>query len=177
METAKAIFGRRSIRRYKDTPVSEEQVRELLLAAAHAPSWTNSQPSRYYVAMGDARDAVAGMLPEFNKKNVENAPVLIVTTVVKGTSGYGKDGSARTHLGDGFTHFDNGLRVQNICLRAVEMGLGTLIMGIYNESEIREYFAIDDTQEIVCVLSVGWPDIEPEARPRLSVDEIAVFRK
>ena len=96
---------------------------------------------------------------------------------MKGTSGYGKDGTARTHLGDGFTHFDNGLRVQNICLEAVEMGLGTLIMGIYNEQQIREYFAIDDTQEIVCVLSVGYPDVNPDARPRLPVEEIATFKE
>ncbi len=172
-----AIVNRRSIRKYKNTPVTEDQVRELLLAGSLAPSWTNSQPSRYYVAMGEARDKVADMLPSFNKNNVENAPVLIVTTVVKGTSGYRKDGSESTHLGDGFTHFDNGLRVENICLKAVEMGLGTLIMGIYNEKEIREYFEIPEIQEVVCVLSVGYPESQPDARPRLSVDEIAVFRK
>ena len=172
-----AIINRRSIRKYTDKPVTEEQVKELLQAASLAPSWTNSQPSRYYVAMGDARDAVAEMLPSFNKTNVENAPVLIVTTVVKGTSGYKKDGSVSTHLGDGFTHFDNGLRVENICLKAVEMGLGTLIMGLYKEAEIREYFEIPDIQEIVCVLAVGYPEIQPEARPRLALDEIAVFKK
>jgi len=177
MELTKAITDRRSIRKYKNMPVTEQQVKEILTAASLAPSWTNSQPSRYYVAMGRARDAVADMLPDFNKNNVENAPVLIVTTVVKGTSGYGKDGTPRTHLDDGFLHFDNGLRVQNLCLKALDMGLGTLIMGIYDENAIREYFEIDDTQQIVCVISVGYPDIDPPARPRLSVDEIAVFRK
>jgi len=177
MELTKAITDRRSIRKYKNMPVTEQQVKEILTAASLAPSWTNSQPSRYYVAMGRARDAVADMLPDFNKNNVENAPVLIVTTVVKGTSGYGKDGTPRTHLDDGFLHFDNGLRVQNLCLKALDMGLGTLIMGIYDEKAIREYFEIDDTQQIVCVISVGYPDIDPPARPRLSVDEIAVFRK
>lgn len=177
MSIIKAIEDRRSIRKYKDMPVSEEQVKELIKAAALAPSWTNSQPSRYYVAMGEARDAVAEMLPEFNKKNVINAPVLIVPTVVRGTSGYGKDGIARTHLGDGFLHFDNGLRIENLCLQAVEMGLGTLIMGLYNEAEIREYFEIDDSQEIVCVLSVGYPEFQPDPRPRLTVEELAVFKK
>lgn len=177
MELSKAIENRRSIRKYKDLPVTEEQVREILTAASLAPSWTNSQPSRYYVAMGDARDAVAAMLPQFNQNNVINAPVLIVPTVVRGTSGYGKDGVARTHLDDGFLHFDNGLRVENICLKALDMGLGSLIMGLYDEKAIREYFEIPDTQEIVCVLSIGYPDIQPEARPRLSVDEIAVFKK
>ncbi|MBQ7903588.1 MAG: nitroreductase family protein [Oscillospiraceae bacterium] len=177
MELSKAIENRRSIRKYKDLPVTEEQVREILTAASLAPSWTNSQPSRYYVAMGDARDAVAAMLPQFNQNNVINAPVLIVPTVVRGTSGYGKDGVARTHLDDGFLHFDNGLRVENICLKALDMGLGSLIMGLYDEKAIREYFEIPDTQEIVCVLSIGYPDIQPDARPRLSVDEIAVFKK
>lgn len=177
MELSKAIENRRSIRKYKDLPVTEEQVREILAAASLAPSWTNSQPSRYYVAMGQARDAVAAMLPQFNQNNVINAPVLIVPTVVRGTSGYGKDGVASTHLDDGFLHFDNGLRVENICLKALDMGLGSLIMGLYDEKAIREYFEIPDTQEIVCVLSIGYPDIQPDARPRLSVDEIAVFKK
>ena len=177
MELAKAIENRRSIRKDKDLPVTEEQVREILCAASLAPSWTNSQPSRYYVAMGEARNAVAEMLPDFNKNNVKNAPVLIVTTVVRGTSGYNKDGTARTHLDDGFLHFDNGLRVQNICLKALDMGLGSLIMGVYDEKAIRKYFEIPETQEIVCVLSIGYPDIEPAAKPRLSVDELTVFRK
>ena len=65
METTTAIFERKSIRKYKNEPVTKEQVKELLLAASHAPSWTNSQPSRYYVAMGAARDEVADMLPEY----------------------------------------------------------------------------------------------------------------
>ena len=126
MELNKAIFDRRSIRKYKDQPVSEEQIKELLWAASQAPSWTNSQPSRYFVAMGEARDAVADMLPEFNKNNVINAPVLIVSCVKKGTSGYGKDGVARSHLGDGFTHFDNGIAVQTLCLKAGHSDYGYL---------------------------------------------------
>ena len=177
MELNNAIFERRSIRKYKDQPVSEQQVREILWAASNAPSWTNSQPSRYFVAMDAARDAVAEMLPQFNKNNVINAPVLIVSCVKKGTSGYRKDGTAATHLDDGFLHFDNGLRVQNICLKALDMGLGTLIMGLYDEKAIRAYFEIDDTLEIVCVLSIGYPVDQPAARPRKSVEEIAVFKK
>ncbi len=177
MELTKGIFERRSIRKYQEKAVSEEQVKELLLAASNAPSWKNLQPSRYFVAMGDARDAVADMLPEFNKNNVLNAPVLIVSCVKKGSSGFNKDGSAATHLGDGFLHFDNGLAVQNICLKALDLGLGTLIMGLYDEKAIREYFEIDDTLEIVCVLSVGYPTDQPDARPRKTVEEIAVIKK
>ena len=177
MELTKGIFERRSIRKYEDKAVTEEQVKELLWAASNAPSWKNLQPSRYFVAMGDARDAVADMLPEFNKNNVLNAPVLIVSCVKKGTSGFDREGNAVTHLGDGFLHFDNGLAVQNICLKALDMGLGTLIMGLYDEKAIREYFEMDDSLEIVCVMSVGYPADQPAARPRKTVEEIAVIRK
>ena len=177
MELTKGIFERRSIRKYEDKAVSEEQVREILWAASNAPSWKNLQPSRYFVAMDGARDAVADMLPEFNKNNVLNAPVLIVSCVKKGTSGFDKEGNAMTHLGDGYLHFDNGLAVQNICLKALDMGLGTLIMGLYDEKAIRAYFEIDDSLEIVCVLSIGYPADQPASRPRKTVDEIAVFKK
>lgn len=177
MELTKGILERRSIRKYEDKAVTEEQVKELLWAASNAPSWKNLQPSRYFVAMGEARDAVADMLPEFNKNNVQNAPVLIVSCVKKGTSGFDREGNAVTHLGDGYLHFDNGLAVQNICLAALDMGLGTLIMGLYDEKAIRAYFEIDDTLEIVCVMSVGYPVAQPDARPRKAVEEIAVFKK
>ena len=177
MGLTKGIFERRSIRKYEDKAVTEEQVKELLWAASNAPSWKNLQPSRYFVAMGEARDAVADMLPEFNKNNVQNAPVLIVSCVKKGTSGFDREGNAVTHLGDGYLHFDNGLAVQNICLAALDMGLGTLIMGLYDEKAIRAYFEIDDTLEIVCVMSVGYPVAQPDARPRKAVEEIAVFKK
>lgn len=177
MNLTKAIEDRRSIRKYKNIPVTKEQVYELIRSANLAPSWAHTQVSRYYVAMGESRDKVAAMLPGFNQKNVENAPVLIVTAVVKGKSGYKADGSFYTHLGDGFQHFDNGLQVQNLCLKAVEMGLGTLIMGVYDEAAIREYFEIDETQEIVCVVSVGYPDADPAARPRKTVEEITVIKE
>ena len=177
MELTKGIFERRSIRKYEDKAVSEERIKEILCAASNAPSWKNLQPSRYFVAMGEARDAVADMLPEVNKNNVVNAPVLVISCVKKGTSGFDKEGNAMTHLGDGYLHFDNGLAVQNICLKALDMGLGTLIMGLYDEKAIRAYFEIDETLEIVCVLAIGYPADQPAARPRKAVEEIAVFKK
>ncbi len=176
MELQKCLEGRRSIRRYKDTPVSKETVRELIAAAQLAPSWKNSQVSRYYVAMGESKKALEACLPEFNKNNVKDAPVLIVTTVVNGRSGFNRDGSFVTHLEAGFQCFDNGLQVENLCLKAHELGLGTLIMGLYDNAGVREFFAIPEDQVVVAVLGLGYPDIEPEMPARKNVDEIVVFK-
>jgi nitroreductase len=54
----------------------------MLSAANLAPSWKNSQTPRFYVATGKkSKNAVREALPEFNRKNSENASAYIVTTV------------------------------------------------------------------------------------------------
>ena len=55
MQTLEAIAQRRSIRRYKDTPVTDEQIRSILEAAILAPSGKNRQPWRFVVVRGEKR--------------------------------------------------------------------------------------------------------------------------
>ena len=171
MELQKCLETRKSIRKYKDTPVARETIQELVKAAQLAPSWKNTQVSKYYVAMGEAKkDFSEKCLPTFNRNNTEDAPVLIATTVVDGLSGYTQQGD--THLKHGFACFDNGLQVANFCLKATELGLGTLIMGLYKEAQVREFFNIPENEHIVAILGVGYPDQDPDAKPRKELDEI-----
>lgn len=177
MELQKCINERRSIRKYKDKPVPRETVIELIKAAQMAPSWKNSQVSRYYIAESRAaREAVLNALPEFNRNNALFAPVLIVTAVVTGRSGFERDGSCSTHLKEGFQYFDNGLQAENLCLKAYEEGLGTLIMGIYDAEKLREAMDIPSSQEVVSVIAAGYPDINPEPPQRKDVADIAIFK-
>lgn len=174
MELQKCLETRKSIRKYKDTPVAKETIKELIEAAILAPSWKNVQASKYYVVTGEKKSEFSEKcLPKFNQNNTADAPVLIVTTVVDGLSGFTQQGD--THLKHGFACFDNGLQVANFCLKATELGLGTLIMGIYKEAEIRKFFNIPEDEIIVTVLGLGYPDVDPEAKPRKSVDEITTF--
>lgn len=176
MELEKCLHGRRSIRKYRDQPVSRELLSQLIEAAIQAPSWKNSQVSRYYITDTlEKTESFLPCMPSFNQKNLEHAPAIIVSTIVKGFCGFQPDGSYATHLKDGWQYFDNGLQVQNICLKAYELGLGTLIMGIYDEAKIREFFHIPDTEEIVAVIGVGYADIAPQQPERKTVDEIAFF--
>lgn len=176
MELQQCITKRRSIRKYKEKPVTQEQIKELIEAAIMAPSWKNSQVSRYYITDTlEKTKRFLPCLPEFNQNNIKNAPVILVSTVVKNRSGFERDGSYSSHLQNGWQYFDNGLQIQNICLKAQELGLGTLIMGIYNHEKIREFFQIPDTEEIVAVVSVGYADIEPEMPKRKTIEEICTF--
>lgn len=54
------ILSRRSIRAFLSKPVADEQVKELLELAAHAPSGTNTQPWKVHVVRGTPRDQLCG---------------------------------------------------------------------------------------------------------------------
>ena len=118
----------------------------------------------------EARENIANCLASFNRERTQGAGAFIVTTVVKGISGYTDRGD--THLGNGFECFDNGLAVQNLLLSAYEMGYGTLIMGLYKEAEIRKLFNIPDSEAIVVVIAIGKPNVQPEAPQRNRLEDV-----
>ena len=173
MELQTCIEQRRSVRKYKNQSVPRELIREII----KAPSWKNSQVSRYYVAEGNAKKELASYLGEFNGRNVQDAPVLIVSTVVNKRSGFTRAGEYETHLKDGFQYYDCGMQSMNLCLKAYELGLAMLVMGIYDEAAIRKLFDIDEAQIIVAVTAVGYADGETSMPKRKSVDDITVFKE
>ena len=177
MDLQTCMEQRRSVRKYIDKPVPRELVREMIQAAILAPSWKNSQVSRYYVAEGNAKKELAQCLADFNQRNVQNAPVLIVSTVVNKRSGFTRNGEYETHLKYGFQYYDHGMQAMNLCLKAHELGLATLIMGIYDEAAIRTFFNIDENQIIVAVIAVGDAAEEPPMPKRKTVDDITVFKE
>jgi nitroreductase len=177
MEFAKVIEKRRSVRKFKEgTTIEKSVVEELIKAAQQAPTWKNSQTGRYYVAMSSEKiEAVRNALPEFNKNSSKNAPVYIVTTFEKSISGFKKDGSAENELGDQWGAYDLGLQNENLVLKAAELGLDTLIMGIRDGEALRKEFDIPESQNIVAVIALGYRDIEPTAPARKNMEDIAFF--
>ena len=171
MELQKAIEQRRSIRKYAPCVVKKEHIEEMVKCAQLAPSWKNSQTARFYVSLSDEmREKTSDALASFNKERTENVGAFIVTTVVHGISGYMANGA--THLGNGFECFDNGLAVENLLLKAQELGYGTLIMGLYKEEKLRELLGIPAEENVVAVIAVGKADIAPELPERNALDTV-----
>ena len=176
MELQNALETRRSIRKYQAKPVEPEKIRQMIQAAILAPSWKNSQVTRYYVAQSEeALQKVREALPEFNRNNTKDAPVLIVSTIVNGRSGYNVDGTASNELEDGWGCYDCGMQNMNLLLKATELGLGTLVMGIRDAGKLKEVFEIPEEEIVVSVIGVGYADVDPEMPKRKSIDETAKF--
>lgn len=153
MELQTAIETRRSIRHYDaEKKVTKEQVETLIKAASLAPSWKNTQTSRYYCVLSEDKVAEFSQkcLPEFNQKNSAGAGALIVATFVKGLVGFDNDGNPVNEAGDGWGYYDLGLQNENLLLKATELGLDTLVMGIRDGEAIREMLHIPETENCSC---------------------------
>ncbi len=173
MELNEVLMKRRSIRKYKTNKVKDEDIHEMIQAAIYAPSWKNSQVARYYVVKSDEMlDKVKNTLPEFNYNNVKDAPVLIVTTYVTNRSGYNRDGTPTNEVGNGWGCYDCGMHHMNLLLKAEELGLSTLVMGIRDEVQLKELLSIEDNEDVLSVIAVGYKDIEVEMPKRKTVEEI-----
>lgn len=177
MKFDKVLEGRRSIRRYTDELVEKDEIKAVLKAANLAPSWKNSQCWRWHVVTNDALLAQIreNALPATNAAKVEQAPCLIVACYKQKQSGLGNDGEYANEIEEGWSCFDLGLACENLCLEAFRLSLGTLIMGIRNESVLREILTIPEDETVVCVIALGHPDIEPPMPKRLKLKETAVF--
>lgn len=175
MDLQNAINERRSIRGYEATEIPLDHIEKMVKSAQMAPSWKNSQTARFYVAhTNEAIEKMRDCLASFNKERTENVGAFIVTTVVKGISGY-VNGNP-THLGNGFECFDNGLSVQNLLLTATELGYGSLIMGLYKPEKIKELFQIPNTEDVVVVIAIGKKGVNPDTPPRLPLEQILTIK-
>lgn len=166
---------RRSVRSYaSEKKVAKEQLEEIIKAAQLAPTWKNSQTGRYYVAVSEeAIAAVREALPEFNRNSSKGA-ALIVTTFVKGISGFG-DGKPANEIGDEWGAYDLGLQNAYLVLKASDLGLDTLIMGIRDADALRATLSIPETEEVVAVIAVGYRAKDPVFGGRKELEEIAKF--
>lgn len=155
MEFNELLEKRRSVRKYKaDTTVDRETIEEILKAAQQAPTWKNSQTGRYYVVTDEEKlkEIKENCLLSRNGINAENAPVLIVTTFVKDWSGFEKNGSPTNEAGNLWGAYDLGLQNQNLMMKASDLGLDTLVMGVRDEIATRNTLEIPSNEIIMGII-------------------------
>ncbi len=178
MNTTECIKGRRSIRKFTKDKVNHSLLETIISSASYSPSWKNTQITRY-IAIEDTsiiQKIADEFTPEYNANIIRQVSTLIAVTFVKGRCGFERDGSFSTKKEDRWQMFDVGVACQTFCLAAHEAGLGTVIMGIWEEDEITELLDIPETQELAALIAIGYPDISPEAPKRKSVTDLLTYR-
>lgn len=176
MEFNNILQNRRSIRNFDtDRTVTKEQIEELIKYAIYAPSWKNSQTARYYCAVdGEGREALSNCLLGTNKEKSAGA-ALIVTTFIKDRAGFDREGNPDNECKNGWGFYDLGLANENLLLKATEMGLSTLVMGIRDGEALRNVLSIPENQIVVSVIAVGYPAEAPQMPKRKTVDDVTTW--
>ena len=179
MQTLDAIKTRRTIRKFTEDPVSHEVIEKIVEASAYAPSWKNTQTARYIIIEETAlknkiaKEAVMGF--EWNTGIILGA-VLVVIASVQGKSVYEKDGAYSTSKKDKWEMFDAGIAAQTFQLAAHECGIGSVVMGIFDEVKVKELLGLDDTLNVSALIAIGHPAIQPTAPARKPVQELIQYR-
>ena len=178
MTAKECITGRRSIRQFTEQPVSHELLAQIVETASYAPSWKHTQTVRYIAVEGETKAKLAACTSTFpnNGRIIENAPMVIAVTVIKGRCGFERDGSYTTHRGDSWQMFDAGVAGEAFCLAAYEQGLGTVIMGIFDHADVSALLEIPEDRDLVALIPIGYPAEAPVAPRRKSVEELLSYK-
>ncbi len=164
------ILGRRSIRAYRPTPVSDEVIGELLAAAMAAPSACGKDPWRFVVVRNRMTlEALAAALP--NGKMLASAPLGIVVC--------GDLGAA--HAGElSYLLQDCSAAIENLLLAAHAQGLGACWVGIHPGEplirQVRDLLSLPATVVPVAAVSLGQPGEQLPARTRYNASYVHTER-
>jgi nitroreductase len=190
MELLEAVSRRRSIRKFKNTPVPHELIEKILAASVLAPSAKNRQPWRFVVLQGAANQKLSRLMREgaelqesrgektascrTSARIVAQAPV----TIMIFNPEYTHDGHIFEHSTYNAPDIQSvGGMVQTMLLAAQDLGLGSLWICdiLYAYPAIREW--LGRKEELVTAVSLGYADESPAARPRTPWQELTVWRE
>ena len=180
MDFADLLLTRQSVRRYRDQPVEPEKIAQLIEAVRLAPSASNSQPWKLIIVdEPDLNDQVAratfSTLVSFNKF-VPQAPVLAVLVVEKPKLITQIGGRLKDR---DFPLIDIGIAAEHFCLQAAELGLGTCMLGWFDEPAIQRLLHIPPHKRIGLLIALGYSEGEDPPCPKIrkSRQEMCSFNR
>ncbi len=171
-EFREVLQGRRSIRKFEDRPVPPESLQRVLEAVMWSPSWANSQCWEVIrVTDPERRERLQQTMGKGNPatKAIVSAPELLALCGRLKAAGYYK-GQVTTKFGDWFM-FDLGIACQSLCLAAWDQGLGTVIVGLFDQDRANEVLELPEDYECVVLIPLGYPAQSPKPPKRRPVEE------
>ncbi|NPV27529.1 MAG: nitroreductase [Firmicutes bacterium] len=172
MDYYAVVNSRCSIRKYRSDQIEQEKVIRVLDAARRAPSWKNQQCWRFLVVADAAkRQALSETLRQGNPatKAFLQAPLVVALCAKPDDSG--------NVNGREYYMLDAGLALENLTLAATNEGLATCIVGAFNEDLVRTALGVPPDFRVVALTPLGYPEEQPNPRPRKSLEEIAFWEQ
>ncbi len=178
MELKYCLTNRRSVRSFTEQAVAPELIADLIKTTSFSPSWKNSQICRYVAVTGALKDRIAEACTDaypHNGKIIKGAPLLMVQCFIKQRSGFERDGSFSTRKGEGWQMYDAGIQASALCNAAFDAGLGSVVLGIFDDIKVAELIELSENMEVAALIPMGYPAEAPTAPRRKSVEDLLTF--
>jgi nitroreductase len=173
------VNKRYSVRNYNNTPIARDTMNRCIEAARLAPSACNSQPWKFIIVDDPellrkvSTAAFEGIL-KFNHFAFD-APALVVIVSERQKALANIAGRVKRKT---FSQMDIGIAAEHFCLQAAEEGLGTCMLGWFNEARVKKTLSIPRLKRVELIISVGFSADEKIPRKnRKSIDEILTFNR
>lgn len=175
MNFAELAKIRQSDRKYKNQEVEREKIKQCLETARISPSANNSQPWKFVVVDEPAKkEKIAELAIGMGmNKFTRQCPVIIAVVLEK------QDFVTRIGAiikNKDYSLFDVGIAVNQFCLQAADLGLGTCIMGWFDEKKIKKILGVRN-RRIPLLISLGYPDAPTREKVRKPLEVMSSWNE
>lgn len=177
MDFLELVNKRQSTRSFlKDKPVDPEKIKRIIEAGRLAPSACNAQPWHFIVVddpelkdkVADAASARLLGMNHFTKQ----APIHIIIVEEKVNLSSGLGGMIKDKH---FAYVDIGIAAAQICLAAESEGLGTCILGWFNEAKMKKLLNIPESKRVILDIIVGYSAQEVRPKKRKDFESVVSY--
>ena len=172
------INSRQSDRKYSDRKVDKDILNRIVEAGRMAPSACNAQPWKFIVVNDPqlvlkVAEAASAKLIGMNSF-VAQAPVIIV--IVREKANMSSKVGATIKNKD-YSLFDIGIATENICLQAEAEGIGSCIIGWFDEKMIRKLLSIPKSKRVELLITLGYSLSDKREKRRKPAEETVSYNK
>ena len=175
MSFADLAKKRQSDRKYKDQAVEREKLIQCLETARISPSANNSQPWKFIVVDDfEKKEQIAECSIGLGMNKFTHQCPVLVAVVLERQNFMSTIGSMIKNKD--YSLFDIGIAVNQFCLQAADLGLGTCIIGWFDEKKIKKILGVKN-RRIPLLISVGYPDAPTREKVRKTLEVMSSWNE
>ena len=174
------IRTRKSTRKYNNTPVTDEEITQLIESARLAPSGSNTQPWNFIIVRSkDAKARIAEV--NNNQMWINSAPVLIACVadircrIKDDRDIYVDENTDLPELKQVIR--DTAIAIEHILLEAESIGLSSCWTAWYSQKDIRPTMNIPDDKYVVGIIAIGYSDGNEKSAPRKQIESMIRYEE
>jgi len=176
MEFSELVKYRQSDRKYSNKPVEKEKIQKCIESARLSPSAYNSQPWKFIVVDNyELKEQIADCAASLGMNGFTYQCPIIIAVVLEKTKFMASLGSVIKDKE--FSLLDLGIAVNQFCLQATDIGLGTCIIGWFNEKKVKDLLHIKDNKRVPLLISLGYSESPIREKTRKPIEKMCSWNR